>query len=140
MRKIIFISALALFLSGCAPTLHKAIAPNRENLKKINIGMSKDEVLQIMGTKPFVSGGFVQLVRRGDKRQKTIVINNPYRSETLSVKDKGLQVVYYVTDIKYDDSVITDDELTPFIFEEGKLIGWGQSFLQNFKAKSGRDR
>ncbi len=32
--------------------------------------------------------------------------------------------------MKRDDGVITDDELTPVVFDDGKLIGWGSDFLQ----------
>ena len=47
------------------------------------------------------------------------------------MKDKIFEVIYYVTDVKNDDGAITDDELTPLVFDEGNLIGWGWSFLQN---------
>lgn len=49
----------------------------------------------------------------------------PYRSEILQGKNKTFEVVYYVTDVKKDDNAIIDDELTPFVFDNGKLIGWG---------------
>jgi hypothetical protein len=85
--------------------------------------MAKDEVLKIMGTKTTKAyrgwdGGFVD------------VINNPYRSEVLQGKNKTLEVLYYYTDKKKADDAITDDELTPLVFDNGKLIGWGWSFLQ----------
>jgi hypothetical protein len=130
MRKVMFVVALTFLLAGCAATLHKAIAPNRESLKKLNIGMTKDEVLGVMGTKAFVSGGFVQILGFGQEPEKTLVINNPYRSEILALNDKKLEVIYYVTDVKKDDGAISDDELTPLVFEDGKLIGWGQVFLK----------
>ena len=61
-----------------------------------------------------------------------LTITNPYRSEILKGKnDKLFEVIYYVTDVKNDDNAITDDELTPLIFDNGKLIGWGWSFLED---------
>jgi len=61
--------------------------------------------------------------------------NNPYRSEILQGKDKTFEVLYYYTDIKnydawYGMKGIADDELTPLVFDEGKLIGWGWSYLE----------
>ena len=35
-----------------------------------------------------------------------------------------------MTDVKRVDGAITDDELTPLVFDDGKLIGWGSSFLE----------
>lgn len=83
--------------------------------------MSKDDVLGIMGTKTV----------RAYQKGKAIEITNPYRNEILRGKDKILEVVYYVTDVKKDDGAITDDELTPLVFEDGKLTGWGWSFLDD---------
>ena len=90
---------------------------NRQNLMKLSIGMSKDEVLTIMGTKT----EFVPYMG---------MINNPYRVETLQGKDKSLIVLYYYTDRKRADNAITDDELTPLVFDNDKLIGWGLGFLE----------
>lgn len=123
MRKTIILLISVLFLSGCA-TLPELRVRNRENLVKLSIGMTKEEVLRIMGTRTTKAyqgwdGGFVD------------IINNPYRSETLQGKDKTFEVLYYYTDIKKADSAITDDELTPLVFEESKLVGWGWGFLQD---------
>ncbi|MCJ7555009.1 MAG: DUF3192 domain-containing protein [Ignavibacteriaceae bacterium] len=48
-----------------------------------------------------------------------------------SIDDKIFEVWYYYTDMKAYDGAITDDELTPVVFENDKLIGWGQSFLND---------
>lgn len=53
----------------------------------------------------------------------------PYRSETLTGKDgKSYEVLYYYTHLKQRDDRITDDELTPLVFQGGKLIGRGYPF------------
>lgn len=126
MKKLIAL-LLCLGLVGCATPLHKSIAPNREHLAKVSIGMTKDEVLKVMGTKSFST------YSQGDVFgiPSYLTITNPYRSEILQGKEKTLEVVYYVTDVKKDDNAISDDELTPFVFDNGKLIGWGWSFLND---------
>ena len=128
MRKT-FLALLCFVLVGCATTLSDVITPNRESLLKLSVGMSKEEVTNIMpkgkGTVIPFAGPYTGLIGRG------ITINNPYRSETLQGKDKTFEVLYYVTDVKKDDNAITDDELTPLVFDNGKLMGWGWSFLQD---------
>ena len=54
---------------------------------------------------------------------------NPYRSEILQGSNETFEVLYYYTDVKKADGAITDDELTPLVFKDKKLIGWGWSFL-----------
>jgi hypothetical protein len=90
--------------------------------------MSKEEAIKVMGTKAFstYSQGNVLGI------PSYLTITNPYRSEVLRGKDdKTFEVIYYVTDVKNDDNAITDDELTPLIFDNGKLTGWGWSFLED---------
>ena len=111
-----------MMVSGCATaTVSSIIAFNRENVLKLSIGMTKAEVLDIMGTKT-VKDGFLYC---------NMTINNPYRSEILQGKDKTFEIIYYFTDEKGKPCTISDDDLTPLIFDNGKLIGWGQNFLQD---------
>ena len=118
MKKLIYLFVMAILVSGCA-TYSGFIARNRENLMKLSIGMNKQEVLNIMGTNS-------ERVDFG-----TFKVTNPYRSEIMQGKDKTFEILYYYTDCKALDGAITDDELTPLVFDNGKLIGWGNSFLQS---------
>ncbi|MFC1699919.1 DUF3192 domain-containing protein [Candidatus Omnitrophota bacterium] len=125
MKKILVL-LLCLGLAGCA-TLSQIRATNRERLNKISIGMTKQEVLDTMGTKTtnaYDSAGSL-----------SEVINNPYKTETLRSKDKTFEVLYYYTEIKSADGAINDDELTPLVFDEGKLLGWGWSFFEDTTQK-----
>ena len=126
MKKIFLLLVLVLFLAGCA-TLPEIRAKNREGLLKLSLGMTKEQVLNLMGTKTIkVYDNWGNLVE---------VINNPYKTETLKGKDKTFEVWYYYTEIKKADGAISDDELTPIIFDEGKLIGWGWSFFEDTAKK-----
>ena len=128
MKKLIYLLALSMLVSGCATlvasTMSQATFLNRQNLLKLNIGMTKAEAITTMGTKPII-------VYSGGVFGTQVQINNPYRSEILSGEKKNLEVIYYATDVKADENYITDDELTPLVFSDGKLIGWGQSLLQD---------
>lgn len=60
-----------------------------------------------------------------------ILINNPYRSEIIRGRDgKHYEAICYVTDDKNLDGAISDDELTPLIFSNNILSGWGWSYLE----------
>ena len=119
MKNIIV--ALLLALAGCSSiyldTSDLLRARNAEGLAKLTAGLGKQTVMEMMGTEPS-KGVFMW-------------IDNPYRSETLTGKDgKSYEVLYYYyTDLKQRDDKITDDELTPLVFQGGKLIGWGYPFL-----------
>ncbi len=134
-----FTCLLVVSLLGCS-TLGGVRARNRENLRKLELGMSKIEVLTVMGTKtktcydpdyllliPFTLGLALPWALAEAKR-----VTNPYKTETLeSPTGHGcFNVLYYYTNMEEQDGVITDDELTPLVLENGKLIGWGRSFLE----------
>lgn len=124
---------LLMVLAGCATvSLQDVTAVNRQNLLRLSIGMSKNEVLNVMGTETKTAK--VVLHQYGNWAEtpvENMKINNPYRSEILQSKDKTFEVLYYVTDVRKSDINTSDDELTPLVFDNGKLIGWGWSFLND---------
>lgn len=78
--------------------------------------MAKAEVLATMGTATIPT--------------EVGIINNPYRAETFRSKaGSTIEILFYYTDLKRSDGAITDDELTPIVLENDRLIGWGWSFL-----------
>jgi len=87
--------------------------------------MTKTKVIQIMGEST-CENSFTNPIG-----QKWIFesATNPYRNEILQSKENTFEILYYLTDIQKDDNAITDDELTPLVFDGGVLIGWGRSFL-----------
>jgi len=117
-----------LMIGGGCQTMSTATAINRENLLKLTIGISRKEALDTMGTEDFIATYWPP--GSGLARYLNVTISNPYRSEVLQGKEKTFEIIYYVTDVKRDDGAITDDELTPLVFDDGKLIGWGWSFLE----------
>ena len=85
---------------------------NRNNLNRLTLDMSRQQVLTVM--------------------------KRPYRSETLSLSNgKRLELFYYHTDLKTPDGAVTDDELTPVVLIEGKVIGWGWILVRRFKEEDG---
>jgi len=109
MKKI-FISIVGVlclsFFSGCA-TWQMEMKKNNENLLKLEMGMSKEDVMAIMGKPTF---------------------NEAYQS----LHGRSVVILFYYTQRKWADGSRTKDETTPIIFEDGKLVGWGDEF---YKAK-----
>ena len=89
--------------------------------------MTKSEVNDIMGVDRTDDTDIYTIM--GYKSTKSVT--NPYRTEILKAKDQLFEIWYYYTDIKRQDGAITDDELTPLVFCENKLIGWGNQFLND---------
>lgn len=118
MRKIIYILTMSILVSGCATmSLSKIASHNADNLSKLRVGMSEEEVLNIMGTKKLRSGIW----------NFYTAINNPYRTEITGIQNgKTVKILYYFTNASktttWEKYSVRESELTPLIFEDGKLI------------------
>ncbi|TRZ93764.1 DUF3192 domain-containing protein [bacterium] len=126
MKKMLWVVAAFTLLYGCATTKISNLATdNRMNLVRLSLGMSKEKALDIMGSR---SAEYICDVESSGPGAK-MKLSNPYRAETFQVAGKILEVVYYITDLKHDNCKIDNEELTPLVFEDSKLIGWGNNFL-----------
>lgn len=129
--KAAFVITGFLFLMGCTQlfyTPQDLMSNNRAHLSSLHVGMTKDEATIIMGTegKSMCLTPGPLFICMGSE-----LINNPYRTTGFKMDDKAYDVLYYWTDVKNLDGAITDDELTPLIFENGKLIGWGRELVDS---------
>ena len=101
-KRLLFLFAgVLLLLLNSCGNWDPEIIKNRDNLKKIARGMSKAEVKAIMG--------------------------EPLWNEVYNQPD----LWFYYSDCKWSDGMITSDECTPVIFENGKVTGWGQDYYKN---------
>jgi len=100
----IILATCALVLSGCA-TWQAQQGRNRDNLMKLEIGISKAQVIEVMGP--------------------------PDLNEAYQKPGGGtLVALFYYTNRIWADGNVTRDECTPVVLQDGKVIGWGQDFLQ----------
>ena len=121
-RRLGVIGLFALLLVGCV-SVETPVSPSLSgmpSLEKVSKGMSVREVMEILG-KEIVVG------------TPAHTIKNPYRYENFKVKGRTLEVLYYFTHVQQTDAVISDDELTPLVFENNQLIGQGWDFLNEIK-------
>jgi hypothetical protein len=96
------------FLSSCASYGPFQVNANRRNLDHLRVGMSKSEVLSVMGA--------------------------PYQREVFPGQDNiPVEVLLYQT--KFVGMAIppSDEELTPIVFRNNQLIGWGRNFYDTTK-------
>lgn len=120
MKKLLALFVTIAILSSCV-TMESIRTTNRENLNKLSLGMTKQQALNYMGTTTLKTTD-----GSGD------IVTNPWRTEILKGKDnESYEILFYYTDTKAADGAITDDELTPIILKENKVIGWGWSFLND---------
>ena len=106
MKKFAFLlTAVAAFLLVCGCTA----ARNIENSKKLRVGMTKSQVLNIMG--------------------------RPVENELYSKPD----VWFYHVETVWADGLDTRDECMPLVFENGKLAGWGNHFYALYKSRGVRN-
>ena len=108
MNKTIFLAIVAISILGCAgspmQTGWKA-EENRNSMLKLNINMSKEQVLETMG--------------------------NPRKTEAYLIEKRNIEFWFYLTEgltVGNKAGGIKDEHLTPLSFENGKLIGWGRNF------------
>ena len=139
MQKIIMYSNLFFIIlifmaGGCAATsCCGSIARAMINDHAIGVGMPRQEAKNILGGKVTIGYEIT-----GDKppQLKPISLKSPLRVELYRSDHKVYEAEFYFTALKHQDGVITDDELTPLVFENDRLIGRGWEFYVHFKKEN----
>lgn len=122
MRKILFaLLAFSLLLPACGPTVNQKVqVDNKEKLSKLKIGMKKEDVLLTMGTTTIYS-------------EFTDPIPNPYRTEALKTRGGIYEVLYYYTEYRKPGAPMADENLTPLVIKNDRLLGWGWNALEEVR-------
>lgn len=137
-REIGLLLSVVLLLSSCSVPkvalghLDQLRTENRQKIVGLSVGMTKQKVIDIMGQ---------NCATDSYANHEKVTVCNPYKSEILYSKDKTFEVLYYYVEKKQETKVdswgwsqpvsINDDELTPLVFDNGILVGWGRNFLQD---------
>ncbi len=100
MKKIIFSVLFAVFTAGCY-----LMYPAVEKSKNLRVGMTKEEVLAVMG-EPLIEEAFC----RPD-------------------------IWFYYTRTVWADGLTTEDECMPLVFIEGRLAGWGNEYYNDYRMR-----
>jgi len=96
MKYLCIILVLVVCVSGCGLTKALIAPANRYNLSSLQVGMAKEQVIDIMG--------------------------RPYKKEA----HEDNEYFFYITEWSVFTGEEEDEELTPLVFKDNKLAGWGK--------------
>lgn len=102
--------AVALFtLAACASnTIYESIDAYDKVRGQIKLGQSKEEVLSVL-----------------EPAQRNL---HPAYAKTAEsyIEDEKTREIYFFRSRSFNDGIVTDDEFTPYVFDDGVLvaIGW----------------
>lgn len=101
---LLTLSVVSLFaLTSCSYSIRDK---NLQNLQRVQVGMTKQQVLDIMGEP---------------------LVNEVYNTEN---------AWFYFTQVKWSDGSITHDECTPIFFKDGSVAGWGNQEYKAFRQRN----
>ena len=113
---IVFIGII--LFAGCARIeISKSITSYEKVADKVHLGDSKEKVLSILSPS-----------------QKNLPPHVGKKPEKY-IKDNHLFEIYYMRSSLQEDGLTTDDEFTPYVFKDGKLIAIGWSYLGGAKTQ-----
>lgn len=141
MKRLLWILS-CLALAGCAVTTVTSapdaviaespsashVFASEEAVRKLLLGVSREEALALIGRSLTI--GYERKENAPDE-YLPVTSPNPYRSQQITKGKNVYQIDYYLTKINKADGVIADDELTPLVFENNKLIGKGWDFFNS---------
>jgi len=144
-----------VLLAACASATTRTAGgfreQNRVNVQRLAVGMSRDQVLSIMGTesleRPAGTEGSGAVRTEQDTLGVTQVqiplgarapsLYNPMRSATFEADGRSWEVLYYYVRMVEDDDRVTDDELEPVVLRNGYLAGLGWAYWSEAARETG---
>ena len=117
------------------PTRSEVGSYNHANLLKIDIGVSKNKALEVMGgvkkIQTYTSTSPVT-------KKEDIVINNPVNREfKTDSAGNTVEIVWYYTHMKKAEGDITKEQQTPVILEKNAVVGMGWDFYEDYAKRKG---
>ena len=109
MRYSLILLLGLLFLAGCATKEGCNKEKNLANLKNLRVGMTKEQVLKVMGS--------------------------PIKDESYAKPDSW----YYFTNTVWCDNLVTEDECVVLVFDQGVLKGWGNKYCSKINFERTKD-
>ena len=108
---------------------------NHSNLLKIDIGVSKNKALEVMGgvqkIQTYTSTSPVT-------KKEDIVINNPVDREfKTDSSGNTVEIVWYYTHSKKAEGDMTKAQQTPVILEKNAVVGMGWDFYEEYARRKG---
>ena len=109
---ILFVLLSLGILTGCvALQIDQASREFNKVQDQVSLGDFKDKVLAIL-----------------NPTQENVPLNSRKKADKY-IKESVLIEIYYMRTSRQSDGITTDDEFTPYIFNDGKLVGIGWALM-----------
>ena len=108
---------------------------NQANLLKVDVGVTKTKVLEIMGgiqkIQTYTSTSFMT-------KKESIVINNP-TSREFKTDSAGntIEILWYYTNTNKAEGDITREQQTPIVLDKNAVMGMGWDFYEAYARRRG---
>jgi len=117
------------------PSREEVGSYNQANLLKVDLGVSKNKVVEVMGgvqkIQTYTTTSFVT-------KKEDIIINNPFgRDFKTDTAGNTMEILWYYTDVNKADGAITKAEQTPIILEKNAVVGMGWDFFEEYAKHKG---
>jgi len=117
------------------PSRNEVGSYNQANLLKIDIGVTKTKVLEVMGgvqkIQTYTSTSFMT-------KKESVIINNPFNREfKTDSAGNTLEILWYYTNINKADGDITREQQTPIVLEKNAVVGMGWDFYEDYARRKG---
>lgn len=139
MKKIYgILLCCCVVVSGCAVAYEQTQIPGDPDPQirrfvsthQLRTGLSPSDVKALLGQDVIIG---YEMPDTRNKHYKPFVISNPYRAESYTNGNNAYEIEYYLVGINHSDGEVSDDELTPLVYQDGKLIGWGWGYFKRIK-------
>ena len=133
----LMLTAHDIFAQGLSkkPSRSEVGSYNQANLLKVDIGVTKTKVLEVMGgvqkIQTYISTSFMT-------KKESIIINNPFNRE-LKTDSAGntIEILWYYTNLNKADGDVTKEQQTPIVLEKNAVVGMGWDFYEDYAKRKG---
>ena len=146
---VVFLGCMIVAGSGCSssgrsfavinelsPDVRAFRARNRRIIGQLELEMPVKEFRQLWAAESDTLTGASGGQHPGETAAgaaASMELSNPHTSETRIFWSEGISVIqWYYTDLVKNDGRVTEEELTPVVLMDGKVVGWGREFLRQF--------
>jgi len=108
---------------------------NQANLLKIDLGITKTKLLEVMGgikkVQTYTATSFMT-------KKESIIINNPVNREfKTDSAGNTIELIWYYTHVTKAEGEITKEQQTPIILEKNAVVGMGWDFYEQYAKRRG---
>lgn len=136
MKRLYTTFTVILFVLGCTAIAadepsqkviryKELLTHNQESIAKLALGMSKEDVIALMGS--------------DSAKTKNGMVLNPVRIEVFTSGDDKFEKMFYVTSAHHMFGTVNDSQTTPIVLKNGKVIGWGRDASDAITGKRSDD-